>query len=133
MNRSDVHYAAKEICTNMERRSQGSWKRFENAGRYLNGVTKGVLGDASVGHRRVEDRRSRRLGQGNRSSEDIDEWRGHDDQHIRGEALVGCTGDKCFERSSVKALHHDHGRIGGKSRHIELRTLWMQLMTNSRT
>ena len=35
LDRSDVHYAAKEICTKMANPPQGSWKRLKKAARYL--------------------------------------------------------------------------------------------------
>ena len=37
-DRSDVQYAAKEVCTKMANPTQGSWKRLKKAGRYLKGV-----------------------------------------------------------------------------------------------
>ena len=39
-DRSDVQYAAKEVCTKMVNLSRGSWKRMKKAGRYLKGVEK---------------------------------------------------------------------------------------------
>ena len=40
LDRSDVQYAAKEVCTKMASPTQGSWKRLKKAGRYLKGVEK---------------------------------------------------------------------------------------------
>ena len=37
-DRSDVQYAAKEVCTKMASPTRGSWKRLKKAGRYLKGV-----------------------------------------------------------------------------------------------
>ena len=37
-DRSDVQYAAKEVCTKMANPTRGSWKRLIKAGRYLKGV-----------------------------------------------------------------------------------------------
>ena len=37
-DRSDVQYAAKEVCTKMANPTRGSWKRLKKAGRYLKGV-----------------------------------------------------------------------------------------------
>ena len=37
-DRSDVQYAAKEVCKMMAMPTQGSWKRLKKAGRYLTGV-----------------------------------------------------------------------------------------------
>ena len=37
-DRSDVQYAAKEVCTKMASPTRGSWKRLKKAGRYLEGV-----------------------------------------------------------------------------------------------
>ena len=37
-DRSDVQYAAKEVCTKMANPTRGSWKRLKKAGRYLTGV-----------------------------------------------------------------------------------------------
>ena len=39
-DRSDVQYAAKEVCKKMAKPTQGSWKRLKKAGRYLTGVEK---------------------------------------------------------------------------------------------
>ena len=39
-DRSDVQYAAKEVCTKMVNLSRGSWKRMKKAGRCLKGVEK---------------------------------------------------------------------------------------------
>ena len=39
-DRSDVQYAAKEVCKKMASPTQGSWKRLKKAGRYLTGVEK---------------------------------------------------------------------------------------------
>ena len=39
-DRSDVQYAAKEVCKKMANPTQGSWKRLKKAGRYLTGVEK---------------------------------------------------------------------------------------------
>ena len=39
-DRSDVQYAAKEVCKMMAKPTQGSWKRLKKAGRYLIGVEK---------------------------------------------------------------------------------------------
>ena len=39
-DRSDVQYAAKEVCTKMASPTRGSWKRLKEAGRYLDGVEK---------------------------------------------------------------------------------------------
>ena len=39
-DRSDVQYAAKEVCKMMAKPTQGSWKRLKKAGRYLTGVEK---------------------------------------------------------------------------------------------
>ena len=39
-DRSDVQYAAKEVCKKMANPLQGSWKRLKKAGRYLTGVEK---------------------------------------------------------------------------------------------
>ena len=41
-DRSDVQYAAKEICARMARPSRGSWRRLKKAGRYLVGMEKVV-------------------------------------------------------------------------------------------
>ena len=38
LDRSDVQYAAKEVCTKMANPTRGSWKRFNKAGRYLKEV-----------------------------------------------------------------------------------------------
>ena len=37
-DRSDVQYAAKEVCTKMASPTRGSWKRLKKAGRHLKGV-----------------------------------------------------------------------------------------------
>ena len=37
-DRSDVQYAAKEVCKMMAKPTRGSWKRLKKAGRYLKGV-----------------------------------------------------------------------------------------------
>ena len=39
-DRSDVQYAAKEVCKKMAHPTRGSWKRLKKAGRYLKGVEK---------------------------------------------------------------------------------------------
>ena len=39
-DRSDVQYAAKEVCKMMAKPTQGSWKRLKKAGRSLAGVEK---------------------------------------------------------------------------------------------
>ena len=39
-DRSDVQYAAKEVCTKMANRTRGSWMRLKKAARYLKGVEK---------------------------------------------------------------------------------------------
>ena len=40
LDRSDVQYAAQEVCTKMAKPTRGSWKRLKKAGRYLKGVEK---------------------------------------------------------------------------------------------
>ena len=39
-DRSDVQYAAKEVCKKMAKPTRGSWKRLKKAGRYWTGVEK---------------------------------------------------------------------------------------------
>ena len=39
-DRSDVQYAAKEVCTKMANPTRGIWKRLKKAGRYWKGVEK---------------------------------------------------------------------------------------------
>ena len=39
-DKSDIQYAAKEVCKMMAKPTQGSWKRLKKAGRYLTGVEK---------------------------------------------------------------------------------------------
>ena len=39
-DRSDVQYAAKEVCEMMAKPTQGSWKRLKKVGRYVTGVEK---------------------------------------------------------------------------------------------
>ena len=38
LDRSDVQYATKEVCTNKANPTRGSWKRLKKACKYLNGV-----------------------------------------------------------------------------------------------
>ena len=53
LDRSDVQYAAKEICTTTVHPTQGSWKGLKKGARYLK-AEKVDLGDAGMGTRRDE-------------------------------------------------------------------------------
>ena len=47
-DRSDVQYAANEVCKMMAKPTRGSWRRVKKAGRYLTCGTESDVGDEIV-------------------------------------------------------------------------------------
>ena len=89
-DRSDVQYAAKEVCKKMASPTKGSWKRVKKAGRYLTGVEKVTWVMRSWRHDDkvnvdvlVDSDWSQRAPRGK-----IDKRRHDDDQRHGGETLV---------------------------------------------
>ena len=85
-DRSDVQYAAKEVCKMMAKPTHGSWKRLKKAGRYLTGVEKVTWVMRSWRH------------------DDKDKRRHDDDQRYS---------DACAEYGGSRVLRSRHGCSGG--------------------
>ena len=80
LDKRDVQYAAKEICTKKANPTQGSWKRLKKAARYLKGVDKVTWAMRAWEHDEMKvdvHVNGRGFGLGQRPRE-VDEWR-HDD------------------------------------------------------
>ena len=109
-DRSDVQYAAKEVCKMMAKPTQGSWKRLKKAGRYLTGVEKVTWVMRSWRHddkvnvdvhvdsdwAKGPERKSTSGGM-------------NDDQRHSGEALVQNASDACAQHGGSRVLRSRHG------------------------
>ena len=80
-DRSDVQYAAKEVCTKMANPTRGCWKRFKKGRQILERSRESDIEDGSMAKQRgVDCGRACGFELGHWAREEVHEWRNDDDQ-----------------------------------------------------
>ena len=102
LDRSDVRYAAKEICTKMARPDTGKLEEVEEGTQIREGSREADVGEGGVGTRRYDRGCARGFGLGKRARKDVDERRHDDGQQHSGETQVENVGFVCAEHGGSR-------------------------------
>ena len=92
LDRSDVQFAPKEMCSKMANPTRGSWKKVEESMQIFEGSGEGDVGDTGVETRRCGRGCARGFGLGIWARKEVDEERHDDGQRHSGETLVENAG-----------------------------------------
>ena len=109
-DRSDVQYAAKEVCTKMANPTRGSWKMLKKGRQILERSRESDVEDGSMEKQRGgECGRACGFELSQWAREEVDEWMNDDDQRHGRETLVQNASDACVEHGRSRVLRSRHG------------------------